>query len=420
MLRATLTLLAGGALAQAVPLLLWPLIARLFTPSAMGVYTAFSTVAATVAVVACARYEYALPMARDELQAAHLLALCLRVALGVVAVSIPLAWGLARWAHLPLAAWLPVTVAASGLLSLFMMWSNRADRFRALAASRVVQYGGAAALQLLLGALLWRGKASGTNNAWVLTLGPVLAMGLATLPLLGPAPQGGWRAVFRSGQGLREVARRYRDFPLLNTPHAFLGTLQDALAAALLIAWSGNAAAGFWGLALRYLKAPATLVGTAVSQALYPKLTQSDAAQAQRAVREVMVILGALACALMAVLLVAGPWLFERVFGAPWRTAGELARALAPYIAVHFVAAPLAVVTMAWQAQRWAFRLAVIGQIVFLACLAWGLWTGGAEHGLLRGAWAVSGGMVLYFGYYFWRLARWKAIPPSVTQKAAS
>jgi len=407
MLRATLTLLAGGALAQAIPLLLGPFIARLFTPEAMGVYTVFSTVAASVAVVACARYEYALPMARDDALAARLLALCLRVALAVVVLSVPLAWGLARWAHLPLAVWLPFTVAASGLLSLFMMWSNRADRFRALAVSRVVQYGGTAALQLLLGVLLWRGAAGGSDKAWALALGPALAMGLAVLPLLGPAPRGGWRAVLTSGQGLREVARRYRDFPLLNTPHAFLGTLQDALAAAMLIAWTGNASAGFWGLALRYLKAPATLVGTAVSQALYPKLTQASPAEAQRAVREVMAILGALGCALMAVLLVAGPWLFERVFGTPWRTAGELARALAPYIAVHFVAAPLAVVTMAWQAQRWAFRLAIVGQIVFLACLAWGLWSGGAAHGLLRGAWAVSAGMVLYFGYYFMKLASW-------------
>ena len=408
MLRATLTLLAGGALAQAVPLLLWPVIARLFTPEALGVYTAFSTVAASVAVVACARYEYALPLAREPLQAARLLALCLRIALGVVAASIVLAWGWSRWAHGPLAGWLPVTVAASGLLSLAMMWSNRAGRFRALAASRVMQYGGAAALQLLLGLWLWRGAASNAEGAWALALGPVLAMGLAVLPLLAPAPQGGWRAVFAPGQGLREVARQYRDFPLLNTPHAFLGTLQDALAVGLLIAWSGDASAGFWGLALRYLKAPATLVGSAVSQALYPKLAQADGIQAQRAVRQVMAVLGALALALMLLLLVAGPWLFELVFGPTWRAAGELARALAPYIAAHFVAAPLAVVTMAWQAQRWAFRLAVVGQIVFLACLAWGLWTGGAEHGLQRGAWAVSAGMAGYFGYYFWRLARWK------------
>ena len=408
MLRATFTLLTGGALAQLVPLLLGPVLARLFSPEAFGLFTAFATIAASVAVVACARYEYALPMAHDDAEAAALLSLALRIWVGVVALSVPLAWVLHAAGRLAVAWALPLSVAATGLLQLLMMWSNRAEAYGALAASRFVQYAGAALLQVALGWWLWRGSAAGADAAWALVLGPVIAVALAAPLLARTAPAGGWSALWRvPGHAMRSVARRYRDFPLLNTPHAFLGALQDALAVALLIAWSGEAAAGFWGLALRYLKAPATLVGTAVSQALYPRLTQSTPAEAQRAVRQVMALLGALALVLMLVLLLVGPWLFATVFGAQWRDAGELARALAPYIAAHFVAAPLAVVTMAWQSQRWAFRLALVGQAVFLLCLAWGVWTGG----LLRGAWAVSAGMVLYFGYYFWRLANWPSIP---------
>lgn len=416
MLRATITLLTGGALAQIVPLLLGPLLARLFSPEAFGLFTAFATVAASVAVVACARYEYALPLARDDAEAAALLALALRIGLGVALLSAPLAWALHAAGYLPLAWALPPVVAATGLLQLLMMWRNRAQAYGALAVSRFVQYGVAALLQLGLGLLLWRGVAAGAGAAWALVAGQLMAVLLAAALLARPAPAGGWRAAWRMpGDALRAVARRHRDFPLLNTPHAFLGTLQDALAVALLIAWSGEAAAGFWGLALRYLKAPATLVGTAVSQALYPRLTQSpDARQAQRAVRRVMALLGALALALVALLMMAGPWLFATVFGPGWRDAGELARALAPYIGAHFVAAPLAVVTMAWQGQRWAFRLALVGQAVFLLCLAWGLWTGG----LLRGAWAVSAGMTVYFGYYFWRLAHWPRIPGAPAQAA--
>ena len=204
--------------------------------------------------------------------------------------------------------------------------------------------------------------------------------------------------------------RTYRDFPLLNTPHAFLGTAQDALAVALLVASLGGqgvAAAGFWGLTLRYLKAPATLVGTAVSQVLYPRLAAAQPTQARRMVRQVMLLLAVVALPMVLVLLVAGPWLFARVFGPDWREAGELARALAPYIGVHFVAAPLAVVTMAWQAQRWAFRWALVGQVAFVAALALGLRAGG----LLVGAWAVSAAMMVYFGIYFWRLACWRDIP---------
>ncbi|RCX11646.1 lipopolysaccharide biosynthesis protein [Extensimonas vulgaris] len=409
---ATLTLLAGGALAQLVPLLLGPVLARLFTPQAMGVFTQFSTVAASLAVAASLRYEQALPLAVADAPAQALLALALRLLAVAVVLSIPLAWLLHAGGWLPLPHWLPLAVGTAGLLQVLMLWANRAQRFGALAASRVLNYAGAAALQVGLGLWLWQGAASGAQAAWALVLAPLAAQLLASLWLLQPAPAGGWRSVLgRADPALRAhmraVARQYRDFAWVNTPHAFLGTLQDALAVALLIAWSGDAAAGLWGLALRYLKAPATLVGSAVSQALYPRLAVASPAQARRSVRQVMVLLALPALVLMAVLLLAGPWLFAWVFGAPWREAGEVARALAPYIAAHFVAAPLAVVTMAWQAQRWAFRLALVGQAAFVLALALGLHWGG----LRAGAWAVSAVMVPYFGWYFWRLARWRDIP---------
>ena len=414
LLRATVTLLMGGALAQLVPLLLGPVLARLFTPQAFGVFTTFSTVAATVAVVACGRYEFALPMARDEDEAAVLLALCVRIGLLVLVLSVPLAALLNMTGHLPLPWLLPLAVAAAGALQLLIMWSNRAQRFRALAISRVLQYGGAALLQVALGVALWGAarQPAGAEAAWALVIAPVISGVLAMLVLVQPAPAGGWRALLPARahpgmqQAMRQVAVKFRDFPLLNTPHAFLGALQDALAVAMLVAFSGHAAAGFWGLGLRYLKAPATLVGSAVSQALYPRLAGAQPADAQRAVRQIMALLGAVALGLMLVLMVAGPWLFRLVFGAAWQEAGELARALAPYIAVHFVAAPLAVVTMAWKAQRWALLLSIVGQIVFLIALMLGLKFGG----LIGGGWAVSGAMSVYFLYFFYKLATWQSL----------
>ncbi|WP_051236643.1 lipopolysaccharide biosynthesis protein [Ottowia thiooxydans] len=415
LLRATLTLLTGGALAQLLPLLLGPFIARLFTPEAMGLFTQFSTVAASVAVAACLRYDWALPMARHDDEANALLALALRIAAGVILLCIPLSWGLHVLGLLPLPALLPVAVAFSALLQLLMMWATRAQRFQALAIGRVVQWGGAAVAQLALGYLLWRsagGKPLGADSAWALVLATLLAQALASLWLLRPAPTGGWRAVLPPTPAslriaMHATAHRHRDFALVNTPHAFLGTLQDAIAIALLVAYTGEAAAGFWGLALRYLKAPATLVGAAVSQALYPRLIGAAPDAARAMVRQLMLLLAVLGLALMGLLLVAGPWLFELVFGPTWREAGELARALSPYIATHFVAAPLAVVTMAWQAQRWAFRWALVGQVAFVLALALGLRAGGLQGG----AWAVSAAMVPYFGWYFYRLARWPLIP---------
>ena len=55
MLRATFTLLTGGALAQLVPLLLGPVLARLFSPEAFGLFAAFAVSGGGGGVVACAR-----------------------------------------------------------------------------------------------------------------------------------------------------------------------------------------------------------------------------------------------------------------------------------------------------------------------------------------------------------------------------
>ncbi len=134
----------------------------------------------------------------------------------------------------------------------------------------------------------------------------------AALGWLGrPAPPGGWRALRLVPRAdWWAAARRYREFPLLNTPHAFAGALQDTLAVALLVGFTGEAAAGFWGLALRYLKAPASLVGGAVSQALYPRLVDVSPADARAAVRRVMGTLALLALPLVLLLMLFGPDLF--------------------------------------------------------------------------------------------------------------
>jgi O-antigen/teichoic acid export membrane protein len=229
-----------------------------------------------------------------------------------------------------------------------------------------------------------------------------IAAALAAAAWLRPRLLSAWRL---PRDELRAVARRHRDFPLLNTPHAFLGALQDTVAVGLIAAWQGPAAAGFWGLSLRYLKAPATLVGGAVSQALYPALAAGGAvdADARAAVRGVMRALALAALPLVGALWLFAPSAFAWAFGEPWRDAGELARALALYIGLHFIASPLSVVTMAWGAQAWALKLSLVGQALFIAALAAGL----AWGGLVAAGWAVSAAMALYFGWYFWKLATW-------------
>lgn len=401
LLRATLTLVTGSAAAHAIPLVLGPALTRLYAPEAFGQFALLWAIATNIAVIGCARYEFALPLESTEPRAAELMALCARILVAVTAASAAIGLSLHLARGMPLAWALPAAVLAGGAVQWLTMWATRSRRFGLLAAARLGQHGGAAVLQLVLGTLM-AGPAG-------LVLGATAASFLAAGLLARPAPDGGWAALFRQPwPALRAMARRHRDFPWLNTPHAFLGALQDTLALVLLAAWTGDAAAGYWALALRYLKAPATLIGGALSQSLYPHLLQTRTAEQARAlVRKTMLLLAALAVPLAAVLWLAGPTLFAWAFGEQWAQTGVLARALALYIALHFIASPLAVVTMAWRAQAWALRLAVVGQLAFFAGLL-----GGLAYGGLEGAgWGVSISMLAYFAYYFYALSTWKDIP---------
>ena len=411
--KATATLLTGNVAAHALPLLLGPALTRTYSPEAFGQFALLWTLATNVAVVACARYEYALPLERTEPEAAQLMALCGHV-LAAVGLATLCAAGVLAWRSGMAIYWLlPLAVLALGATQWLTMWATRAERFGLLSSARLVQYGGGAVLQLALGwwALGPTGPTASTDGAglWGLCAGAIATALLAAWLLARPAPLGGWADCLRTPwPALRAMALRHRDFPLLNTPHAFVGALQDTLTLLAVTAWSGDAAAGLWAMSLRYLKAPASLLGGALSQALYPRLVQAPNAQAARqAVHHSMRLLAAIALPMTVVLLLWGPAVFTAFFGNRWAGAGELARALAPYISLHFIASPLAVTTLAWKAQAWALRLALVGQVAFCA----GLLAGLALNGLTGAAWGISASMLLYFGYYFWALATWKDIP---------
>ncbi len=396
--RASMTLLIGGVGATVLPLALGPWLTRLYTPEQWGLWQWFAAVAASIAVVACGRFEFALPLEPDPDKARALRSLscwCL-VAVVLLAGVGGGVWSVVLGASWPLA--LPLAVAALGALSLATLWATRDHRFGAMAVSRIVQHGGGALAQ-------WGAGLAGLGLHGLL-VAPIVAAWVALLGLRLP-----WRGTLalRDPQ-VRQAARTHRDFALFNAPHAWSATAVDAVALTLIASYEGAAAAGFWGLAMRYLKAPATLVGAAVSQALYARLAADAACHrglvspaARTEVRRSVVVLAGIAAVLAVACSAWAPGVFVWAFGESWRDAGTLARALSGYLAIHFVASPMAVVTMAWNAQAWALSVALVGQALMLVAMAVGLWQGG----LVYAGWWLSGTMLLFWGWYLARLLRW-------------
>lgn len=398
-------LAAATALAQAIQLLATPVLTRLFDVAAIGAWTLFTATAATLATVATARYEYAIVLPRRDADATFVLQLCLAVCAGVtLAVALAvlvLHWG---WPGSTLSValgasigWLPVFVAVAGLMQTLTLWQNRMRRFERIAQARVatplattvLQFGSAAAQFGVAGLV-----AAQTFGALA---GPLLL-------LRAEGGRAGWRLPRWSARRLWRVAVRHRQFPLVNSPHAFINALQETLAIGLVATLAGPVAAGHYGLMTRLVKAPASMVGGAVSEVLLGALARTWAAggDIRPLLRRATGGLALVSLLPALVLLAAGPALFGSVLGADWTEAGAYAQWLVPYLMAHFIVGPLTVASMVIGRQGRALAFSVAGNALYVAALALVLSQGGS---LAQAFAAVSVVQVAYFAsYWIWLL----------------
>ncbi|MCV2354543.1 oligosaccharide flippase family protein [Paucibacter sp. B2R-40] len=397
------TKLAGAAaFSQLIPMLAAPLLTRWYSAAEIGQWALFAALAANLATVACARYEYAIVLPRSTAEAGLVLQLSLVVCAGmaalltavVIAVLIlvedlgPIQ-GLGRQLM-----WLPLAFLLAGLTQALNLWNNRHKAFGVIAQARVVQQGVATVVQL----------AANAGGMVALIIGQLLGAIAAPLWLW-------WRGTAVPAQrmgrssSLRRLARRYRQFPLINSPHAFINAMQETLVIALIAAVSGPAAAGYYAIMVRLVKAPASLVGGALSEVLLGEL-----AQGWRVGKDLRPLLLrqirrlALWALPPSVLLFAfAPLLFEHALGEPWRVAGEYARWLTPYVWAHFVVAPMTVAPMVTGRQGMALVLSVVGNLIYVVAVAVSLSvTGDLRYALA----AISLSMPLFFAAYLWWLLR--------------
>lgn len=398
--RHVATLASGAALAQLLPLLFAPLLTRLYSPADFGVLAVFVAWLSNLAVISTGRYDMAVVLPKTEPEAARLmlLSLCINTVLLVLCLLLFWPWhdDIATLLKAPaLASWLPLLplgVWLAGGVAAWTAWNNRQRRYAANAQGRVVQSLGVSLLQVAAG---WSGLAAGG-----LIVSQLIGQALALLTLARADIAA--RFAFLRGHSRPEVlaeARRYREFPLVNTPHAFVVALQDSLMLALLASLSGAAIVGQYALVLRVLKLPAAMVGQAVSQVVFRDLAEAagDGRVLSGMLKRALLMLAALAVVPFSLLALWGGPLFALVFGEPWRGAGEIAALLTPYFAAAFVAGPAFMVPMVINRQRASFVFVLIGVIVNLAVFA-AVYLASREAMLALAV--MSGVMTIYFAAY--------------------
>lgn len=351
------TMMSGRTIAAVIALATIPIVARLFSPSDFGVAAIFISLTGIAITMSSFRYELALVLPSQESEALVLLRFTYRILLGFCTVLLLLIItyklsGTAVAALNLLGDWiwlLPLSVLLMGTIEIQESWLARHKEFKVASIALVVGNASTSGARIGFGAI-WG------SSIWGLVWGYLIgaasrcavqqrAPGSASFRTI--AGNTGWRA-------MGEVARRYADFPKLNTPAAIIYSLGANLPVLLFGAMFSPAVVGYYAMAYRLTEVPVSIVANSIRKVFIQKAAEinklgGDLRKAFLLTTGGLAAVGALP---LLVLTLAGEAILVWLLGEGWMVAGQFLEIMAPLLFISWVAAPTGPVFIVLRKQK--------------------------------------------------------------------
>ncbi len=363
----------ANTLAQLLPLLVAPLLTRLYTPDDFGALALFSAAASLLLAFSTWRFDWSVPNTSSETLTATLLSLGFAALLifGTTSFLVLWFWGeqLTFWKGFyvlgPLLYFLPVALIGGGLHELLQSWYVRQAELSKVGTARVGQsvagtglnliggYAGLGALGLIVSSVI---------STWV-------GIGLLVSGALSLKNSFSRLSINRIKIGM---ALYWRE-ATASTMVAVVNVASLAVVPLLLVQYYSAKEVGWYALMYRLAITPIGLLTNALSQSFWAEaaqLVKNDLAALRSLFLKTTKLLVMVAIPVV-LICVSGPLYVGPVLGnAQWSGAGEILMALAPMLAGMVVVQPLTHLVVhkkqTWKLYLDTIKLAAIILLIFL------------------------------------------------------
>lgn len=399
--RNVATLFTGTALAQIVPLLVTPILTRIYTPNDYGVLAVFVAFISLSAVVATLRYDIAILLPANDDNAMELTILsgfCVLFFAILISLLILIFHdqiikflnnpAIATWVYL-----VPLSVVFVGWSSAINYWLNRQKQYRKLSINRVSVALITATASLILGF-------AGFGYAGLISaaiIGQLIALSMLLMWAWHDVCDG-VRRVKRTN--LIQTAISYRKFPLFALPSDSVNTLSQQIPILMLSRFFGPKIVGHFSFSQNILGMPLSLMSQSVSDVFKQRASAdySRLGNCQDIFNKTSKMLSALSIVPLIIIFLFAPVIFRIVFGEAWEQAGHYTRYLAPLYVFRFIVSPLSYVF--YIANRQDADL--VGQIgllfVSVGSMIFGIYMKNSNAAIIT----FSCGYILVYCFYFW------------------
>lgn len=370
LVRNTLKLSSSSLILMFLPLLVTPILSRLYTPADYGDWGVFSSVLYIVSAFVFLSYENTIVKTDDEREIPILITLCLLalffVSLGVFVVFKGGALlGFDFFVSFPCFPLLIPIIVFAGLYTLSTNIANREKKYNSMAASSIVQGVTQAVLRIILGVY--------PIISYGLIVGNLVAQALATTVLiisLGKFVSNyGFNSV--SWQSVKLAAVKYRKFPLFDAPARFIEFAIGNLAIIILAQFWTKEDIGCFSMVTQFVLIPITIIGSAMGNVYYREISENynDKEALSRATTRVGKISFVLSVMPILFLSLGGDRLFAMFLGGKWDNVAPMSLCMVLFSVPVILSEPLLPIFRTLERQEIRFRINAVNFILALGML---------------------------------------------------
>jgi lipopolysaccharide exporter len=396
-------LISSNGLAQIVTFLLYPFVARLYTPGEFGQLAILLSINSLIVTGASGRYELAITLPKSETQASDLFVIGLRIAIVVSLLVAPVVFiiqmtGLRQEFGPPVTIWfylMGIIVFLAAYQQLINSWCVRYKLFNIIAVSTLVLGVSNSVLKLLLGFLK-------THDGLFYSF--FIAMFLTTLYLfLRTRKTSSLPPFFYRSSSVLDTAKTYVDFPKFNMANALINTFSGNLPVYALSLYFTENLTGQFSIAFALLFRPVITYNNSVYQVLMQKLVEMR--HARKAiwplVRSYILRTMYLSIIPAIALIFLVPWLISMYLGENWTEAGRFCQLMLPYALLTLIGGSLTFVPNMFNRQLDSLVINIIYLILRIGALVAGVVTDNVYVAV--SLFALAGIMIFTYQIFWYR-----------------
>lgn len=344
--RNVATVASGTAGAQAITITFAPLITRVYGPEAFGLLGTFMAILAVATPLAAMAYPIAIVLPKNDIDAFGLVKLSVMISFVMAGFVSGLLLVGGNWLITILGAHsvstflflIPLAMLFTAWQQIAHQWLIRKKEFSIVARIAVVQ---SLVLNFAKAGIGWLNPV-GASLVVVATLGSALH---AAMSLIGAKKCYNFDNLLSNNTNkltLKILLNKYKDFPLYRAPQNCINAASQSLPILMIAAFFSPSAAGFYALGKMVMGMPSNLIGNAVGDVFYPKITEAAHRQENLAIliTKATLLLFVVGILPFGLVVAFGPFIFSFIFGAEWLRAGEYASWLSLFFLFNFINKP--------------------------------------------------------------------------------